>query len=188
MQAEFEKALGPPTNPSPSPTKGPSTPQAITEVLSTDVHASMLPTESLNPPVMYSSTTQISDPSNFNPRASWLAGKPVHGNAFLTYTKIRHTGWLVPAVVFNSDFTLEVFWQWMHGLLPEVEYVNRAGSALVSRLPSVFRSVIDILQCIFAVLAGDKYCQSMQQLLCGSQLCTVYSTVRQRILPCTQSH
>ena len=140
-QAEFEKALGPPINPLPSPTKAPPTPEVTTEVLSTDASATMHPLESLNPPVMYSSMTQISDPSSFNGRASWLAGKPVHGNAYLTYTKIRHTGWLVPAVVFNSDFTLEVFWQWVHGLLPEVEYVNRAGSALVSRLPSVFRWV-----------------------------------------------
>ena len=141
VQTEFEKALGPPNNPSASPTKGPPTPQAITEGLTTDVTAPMLPSESLNPPVMYSSTTQISEPSTFNARASWLVGKPVHGNAYLTYTKIRHTGWLVPAVVFNSDFTLRLFWQWVHGLLPEVEYVNRAGSALVSRLPCVFRWV-----------------------------------------------
>lgn len=142
-QAEFQKAFGPPSNPSPSPTKGPPTPQAATEVLSTDVNATMLPSESLQPPVMYSSTTQTSDPSSFNPRASWLAGKPVHGSAFLTYTKIRHNGWLVPSVVFSSDFTLEVFWHWVHGLLPEVEYVSRAGSALVSRLPRVFRLVHD---------------------------------------------
>ncbi|KAL3161025.1 hypothetical protein ABBQ38_009409 [Trebouxia sp. C0009 RCD-2024] len=136
---EFEKALGPPNNPSASPTKGPPTPQAVVEGLTTDASAPMLPSESLSPPVMYSSTNQISEPSIFNARASWLVGKPVHGNAYLTYTKIRHTGWLVPAVVFNSDFTLGVFWQWVHGLLPEVEYVNRAGSALVSRLPCVFR-------------------------------------------------
>ncbi|KAL3162894.1 hypothetical protein ABBQ32_009341 [Trebouxia sp. C0010 RCD-2024] len=136
---EFEKALGPPNSPSRSPTKGPPTPQAVAEGLATDSSATMLPSESLNPPVMYSSTTQISEPSTFNARASWLVGKPVHGNAYLTYTKIRHTGWLVPAVVFNSDFTLRVFWQWVHGLLPEVEYVNRAGSALVSRQPCVFR-------------------------------------------------
>lgn len=141
MQKEFEKALGPPNSPSRSPTKGPPTPQAVAEGLATDSSATMLPSESLNPPVMYSSTTQISEPSTFNARASWLVGKPVHGNAYLTYTKIRHTGWLVPAVVFNSDFTLRVFWQWVHGLLPEVEYVNRAGSALVSRQPCVFRWV-----------------------------------------------
>lgn len=140
-QKEFEKALGPPNNPSASPTKGPPTPQAVVEGLTTDASAPMLPSESLSPPVMYSSTNQISEPSIFNARASWLVGKPVHGNAYLTYTKIRHTGWLVPAVVFNSDFTLGVFWQWVHGLLPEVEYVNRAGSALVSRLPCVFRWV-----------------------------------------------
>lgn len=141
MQTEFEKALGPPNNPSASPTKGPPTPQAVAEGLTTDVSAMMLPSETLSPPVMYTSTAQTSEPSSFNARASWLVGKPVHGNAYLTYTKIRHTGWLVPAVVFNSDFTLRVFWQWVHGLLPEVEYVNRAGSALVSRLPCVFRWV-----------------------------------------------
>ena len=155
MQAEFEKALGPPVNPSTSPTKGPPTPQATAEVLSTDVNATMLPTESLNPPVMYSSTTQISDQSSFNPRASWLAGKPVHGDAFLTYTKVRHNGWLVPAVVFDSDFTLEVFWQWAHGLLPEVEFVNRASSALISRLPSVFRWVRDTHPAMHLCSAGQ---------------------------------
>ena len=140
-QVEFEKALGAPINAqsTDTPTSGPPTPQPSSEGLGTDTHSPLLPSEAINPPVMYSSTTQTSDPTSFNARASWLAGKAVHGSAFLTYTKIRHTGWLVPAVVFSSDFTLDVFWQWVHGLLPEVEYVTRSSSALVSRLPTVYR-------------------------------------------------
>ena len=96
---------------------------------------------------MYNSTIQTSDPSSFNARASWLAGRPVHGNAFLTHSKIRHTGWLVPAVVVNSDFTESVFWQWVHGLLPEVEHVNKAANALVTRLPTEFRWVLIPFPC-----------------------------------------
>lgn len=143
LQAEFEKVFGPPIHghsvSTESPAKGPSTPQPSAEAICSNANTPLLPTDTLNPPTMYSSTTDTTDPSTFNARASWLAGKAVHGNAFLSYTKIRHTGWLVPAVVFNSDFTLEVFWPWVHGLLPEVEYVNKASSALVSRLPTVFR-------------------------------------------------
>ena len=109
---------------------------------------------------MYSSTTESSDPSHFNARASWLADKPVYGSAFLTYTKIRHTGWLVPAVVFNSDFTLDLFWQWVHGLLPGVEYANKAGSAFISRLPTVFRWV---LPCRFPKRFTAALCSTLTQ-------------------------
>ncbi|DBA85019.1 TPA: hypothetical protein ACH3X2_005752 [Trebouxia sp. C0005] len=145
----FESALGPPSNaqhaePPAGPAKGPPTPQpgqkaSPDSTLNSDANTIVLPSEALSPPVMYSSTTQTSTASSLNARASWLAGKAVHGDAFLTYTKIRHNGWLVPAVVVNSDFTLDVFWQWVHGLLPEVEHVNRAANALVSRLPAIFR-------------------------------------------------
>ena len=151
LQEAFERALGPcvttsHTNATPGPANCPTAPQSSQEGLqhaapNNDPNTPLLPFEALNPPAMYSNTTEISDPSSFNARASWLAGKPVHGNAFLTHSKIRHTGWLVPAVVVNSDFTLDVFWQWVHGLLPEVEHVNRAANALISRLPSVFRWV-----------------------------------------------
>lgn len=77
--------------------------------------------------------------SAVNARASWLAGRPVHGDVLLSYTKIRHTRWLVPAVVASSDFTEEVFWQWLHGLLPEVEHVDRGAHSLISRLPHIYR-------------------------------------------------
>ncbi|KAL0050416.1 hypothetical protein WJX82_010839 [Trebouxia sp. C0006] len=145
----FESALGPPINAqhadSPAgPTEGPPTPQpgqkaSPDSTLNSDANTPVLPSEALHPPVMYSSTTQTSTASSLNARASWLAGRPVHGDAFLTHSKIRHNGWLVPAVVVNADFTLKVFWQWVHGLLPEVEHVNRAANALVSRLPAIFR-------------------------------------------------
>ena len=157
MQEAFESALGPPINAqhadSPEgPAKGPPTPQpgqkaSPDSTLNSDANTLVLPSEALNPPVMYSSTTQTSTASSLNARASWLAGKAVHGDAFLTHTKIRHNGWLVPAVVVNADFTLDVFWQWVHGLLPEVEHVNRAADALVSRLPAIFRWV-----CLWLVL------------------------------------
>ena len=114
---------------------------------------------------MYSSTTERSDPSSFNARASWLADKPVLGNVFLTHTKIRHTGWLVPAVVFNSDFTLDLFWQWVHGLLPEVEYANKAGSALVNILPTVFRWVLPCL-------SQDIFGCSVQHIHNHSEICS----------------
>ena len=161
LQMAFEKTFGPPINASPiessqGPAKGPATPQPSKEGSPTPNNDTNtpLPSEALHPPAMYTSTTHITDPSSLNARASWLAGKPVHGNAFLTHTKIRHNGWLVPAVVVNSDFTLDVFWQWVHGLLPEVEHVNRAANALVSRLPTVFRwdfspsasTLLDVLQ------------------------------------------
>lgn len=163
----FREALGEPVNTSQhmseeKPAEGPVTPQPGTETISDPAantksntpvvpsegtnppadnkpNTPLLPFEAINPPAMYTSTTQSTDPTALNARASWLAGRPVFGNALLTYTKIRHCAWLVPAVVFSSDFTLELFWEWVHGLLPEVEHVNRGMNALVTRLPTVFR-------------------------------------------------
>ena len=149
LQEAFAKALGDPVNAKQAtseemPAKGPSTPQPSSETVTdppaeTRPNAPLLPFEAIHPPVMYTSTTQSTDPTALNARASWLTGRPVFGDALLTYTKIRHTAWLVPAVVFSSDFTLDVFWEWVHGLMPEVEHVNRGTNALVTRLPTVFR-------------------------------------------------
>ena len=150
MQEAFADALGPtvnanPASPEETPAKGPATPQPNSEKTNPPAenksNTPSLPFEAIHPPAMYTSTTQSTDASSLNARASWLAGRPVHGNALLTYTKIRHTAWLVPAVVFSSDFTLDVYWEWVHGLLPELEYVNKGTNALVSRLPTVYRCV-----------------------------------------------
>ena len=147
MQEAIEKLLGPPRSAYSSatataPAKGPRTPEVGNEggpgPQGTNPGPS-LPFEAIQPPVMYSKSHQASTNAAFNVRASWLAGRPVHGDVMLSYTKIRHTSWLVPAVFVSSDFTDEVFWQWVHGLLPEVDHVNRAGSSLVSRLPQSFR-------------------------------------------------
>ena len=147
VQEAIEKVLGPPAAAHSSKTatvqaKGPTTPEAGKESLSTPQTPGpdpSLPFEAIQPPVMYTPTPHATAGAEVNARASWLAGKPVHGDAMLSYTKIRHTRWLVPAVVVSSDFTEEVFWQWVHGLLPEVEHVNKAGNSLVTRLPQIFR-------------------------------------------------
>ena len=156
-QEAFGEALGEPVNTSQptseeKPAEGPVTAQPGTETISDPAannkpntpivpseetnppadnkpNTPLLPFEAINPPAMYTSTTQSTDPTALNARASWLAGRPVFGNALLTYTKIRHCAWLVPAVVFSSDFTLELFWEWVHGLLPEVEHANREMDA-----------------------------------------------------------
>ena len=174
MQEAFESALGTPINAQHAdtpegPAKGPPTPQpgqkaSPDSTLNSDANTPVLPSEALNPPVMYSSTTQTATASSLNARASWLAGKPVHGDAFLTHTKIRHNGWLVPAVVVNADFTLDVFWQWVHGLLPEVEHVNRAANALVSRLPAVSRWVYFWLALVLTVVCLCRNRQTMSNL------------------------
>lgn len=145
LQEAIEKFLGPPPVRSSGTTqaqiKAPTTPEAAAETLqSPRTHSSSaLPSEAIQPPVMYTKTSQNTPKAAINARASWLAGRLVHRDAILSYTKIRHTAWLVPAVVVSSEFTEEVFWQWLHGLLPEVEYANRAGNASVSRLPHIYR-------------------------------------------------
>lgn len=147
LQEAIEKLLGPPNNAHSTatatvPAKGPRTPEVGKES-GPDPPATSpdpsLPFEAIQPPVMYSKTHRALSNAAFNARASWLAGRPVCGDVMLSYTKIRHTSWVVPAVFVSSDFTEEVFWQWVHGLLPEVDHVNRAGSSLVSRLPQIFR-------------------------------------------------
>ena len=148
-QEAFGEALGEPVNTSQptseeKPAEGPVTPQPGTETISDPAannkpNTPIVPSEAINPPAMYTSTTQSTDPTALNARASWLAGRPVFGNALLTYTKIRHCAWLVPAVVFSSDFTLDLFWEWVHGLLPEVEHANREMDAGVTRVPTFFR-------------------------------------------------
>ena len=119
------------------------------------VHMYVSPMVLFLPEMVLSSMSDVAAGSAINARASWLAGRPVHGDVLLSYTKIRHTRWLVPAVVASSDFTEEVYWQWLHGLLPEVDHVDRGAHSLISRLPKIYRCGRLVVGACIASASGD---------------------------------
>ena len=66
------------------------------------------------------------------------SGMQVHGDALLTYCRLRPNEWGTP-VVSRRSFTVGQFWMWVACFLPEFEYAVGRSQLMMARLPPAFR-------------------------------------------------
>ena len=76
-------------------------------------------------------------PSPLNLRASWLAGRPVRGDAVLSAVRLRPNEWGTPAVKYGSFSTTE-YALWAAATLPAGQHGARVGMPLLACLPQLY--------------------------------------------------
>jgi len=76
-------------------------------------------------------------PPALNARASWLARRPVHGDALLSAVRLQPNEWGTP-VVKHGAFALRDYAPWAAAGLPASEHGARAGMPLLACLPLRF--------------------------------------------------
>lgn len=90
----------------------------------------------MHQPVMYSPYGS----TLLNQRASLLAGKVVHGDALLSFTKIRPNEWRTPCMKWEP-FTLAMYRAWLGSALPTAHYASTCSMPLLAALPPAYRYV-----------------------------------------------
>ena len=91
-------------------------------------------------PVMYSGPVGS---QSLNQRASWLMGRQVHGDALVSYCRLRPCEWRTPSVKWAS-FPLPLFWAWAGAGMPGPEYAHKCNMPLIANLPHTYRSGLSI--------------------------------------------
>jgi len=76
-------------------------------------------------------------PPALNARASWLARRPVHGDALLSAVRLRPNEWGTPVVKYGA-FALRDYAPWAAAGLPASEHGGRVGMPLLACLPLRF--------------------------------------------------
>ena len=95
-------------------------------------------------PVMYSGPVGS---RSLNQRASWLMGRQVHGDALVSYCRLRPCEWRTPSVKWAS-FPLPLFWAWAGAGMPGPEYAHKCNMPLIATLPHTYRSGLSVMHCV----------------------------------------